>query len=112
MDQKRYWVGFNLARGIGVVRFQALIQYFGDPASAWQGSPEELGAAGLGAKVISCLLEVRKGVDLDKLWDKIAAQGIQILTWEDENYPPRLKEIEQPPPILYVRGEYCPRIIS
>jgi len=108
MDQKRYWVGFNLARGIGAVRLQALIQYFGDAESAWQGAPDELRAAGLGSKVIERFLEIRKSVDLDKLWDKIAAQGIQILTWDDENYPPRLKEIEQPPPILYVRGDVLP----
>ena len=105
MDQKRYWVGFNLARGIGAVRLQALIQYFGDAESAWQGAPDELCAAGLGPKVVERFLEIRKSVDLDKLWDKIAAQDIQILTWDDENYPPRLKEIEQPPPVLYVRGD-------
>ncbi len=36
------------------------------------------------------------------------AQGIGILTREDELYPPRLKEIDQPPPVLYVRGELIP----
>lgn len=108
MDQKRYWVGFNLARGIGAVRLQSLIQYFGDAGSAWQGSADELRAAGLGPKVIERFLEIRKSVDLEKLWDTITAQGINILTWDDENYPPRLKEIEQPPPVLYVRGEILP----
>jgi DNA processing protein len=105
MDDKRFWVGFNLVRGIGAVRLQALIDHFGDAASAWRGTPEELRAAGLGSKVIERLLEVRQGVDLEKLWDRIIAQGIQILTWDDELYPPRLKEIEQPPPVLYIRGE-------
>lgn len=105
MDEKQFWVGFNLVRGIGAVRLQALINHFGDAKSAWQGTPEELRAAGLGTKVIERLLEVRQGVDLEKLWDKITAQGIKILTWDDELYPPRLKEIEQPPPVLYVRGE-------
>jgi len=105
MDEKQFWVGFNLVRGIGAVRLQALIDHFGDAASAWKGSPDEFRAAGLGSKVVERLLEVRKSVDLEKLWNKITAQGIKILTWEDELYPPRLKEIEQPPPVLYVRGE-------
>ncbi len=105
MDDKRFWVGFNLVRGIGAVRLQALINYFGDAGSAWQGSHEELRAAGLGSRVIERLLEVRRGVDLEKLWERITAQGIRILTWNDEAYPPRLKEIEQPPPVLYVRGD-------
>jgi DNA processing protein len=47
-------------------------------------------------------------VDLEKVWAKIESQGIKILTWKDEAYPGRLKEIEQPPPVLYVRGEYLP----
>jgi DNA processing protein len=108
MDDKKFWVGFNLVRGIGAVRLQALIDHFGDAAAAWRGTPEELRAAGLGGKTIERVLEVRKSVDLEKLWDKIAAQDIRILTWEDELYPPRLKEIEQPPPVLYVRGEVLP----
>ncbi len=108
MDDKRYWVGFNLVGGIGAVRLQALIDHFGDAGSAWMGAPDELRAAGLGAKVVERLLEVRKGVDLDRLWDKIIAQEINILTWDDETYPPRLKDIEHPPPILYVRGEFLP----
>lgn len=44
-------------------------------------------------------------MDLDGFMEQIAAQGIQVLTWEDEAYPARLKEIDQPPPILYLRGE-------
>ena len=108
MEDRRFWVGLNLVRGIGAVRFQALMDHFGEAASAWDGSPEELRAAGLGSKVIERLLEIRKSVDLDKLWDKILAQDIHILTWNDELYPPRLKEIEQPPPVLYVRGELLP----
>jgi DNA processing protein len=108
MDEKKFWVGFNLVRGIGAVRLQALIDHFGDAASAWRGAPEDLRLAGLGAKVIERLLEVRRSVDLEKLWDRITAQGIRILTWDDELYPPRLKEIEQPPPVLYVRGEVLP----
>ena len=108
MDDKRFWVGLTLVRGIGAVRLRALIEHFGDAASAWQSSPDELRAAGMGPKVIERLLEARKSVDLDQLWDKIIAQGIKILTWDDELYPPRLKEVEQPPPVLYVRGELLP----
>jgi DNA processing protein len=108
MGDKRFWVGLTLVRGIGAVRLRALINHFGDAASAWQGSADELRAAGMGPKVVERLLEARKSVDLDQLWDKIIAQGIKILTWADELYPPRLKEIEQPPSVLYVRGELLP----
>lgn len=108
MIDKRYWIGFNLIKGIGAVRVQALIQYFGDLKTAWNAAPIELARAGLGGKVIERILQARKTVDLEKLWTKIEAQGIKILTWKDEAYPQRLKEIDQPPPVLYIRGDYLP----
>ena len=105
---KRYWIGFNLIKGIGAVRMQTLINHFGDLELAWNAAPIELARAGLGSKVIERILQARQNVDLEKLWAKIESQGIKILTWEDETYPQRLKEIEQPPPVLYLRGGYLP----
>ena len=108
MDDKKYWIGFNLIKGIGAVRMQGLVSYFGDLESAWSASPADLAGAGLGLKVIERVVQARDNVDLDKVWEKIEKQGIKILTWQDESYPQRLKEIEQPPPVLYIRGEYLP----
>ena len=106
MDDKRYWIGFNLIKGIGAVRLQALIQHFGDLEIAWKAAPVDLAEAGLGKKVIERVVQARESVNLEKLWEQILNQGIQILTWQDDVYPSRLKEIDQPPPVLYIRGEY------
>jgi DNA processing protein len=65
---------------------------------------DALQAAGLSPKLAGRVAQVRAGVDLDKVLARIMAQGIEIMTWDDELYPPRLKEIDQPPPVLYVRG--------
>jgi DNA processing protein len=108
MDDKRYWIGFNLIKGIGAVRMQVLIQHFGDLEDAWKAAPADLAEAGLGVKVIERVIQAREEIDLGKLWDKIESQGIKILTWQDEAYPGRLREIDQPPPVLYIRGEYLP----
>jgi DNA processing protein len=108
MDDKKFWVGFNLIKGIGAVRMQALIAYFGNLEFAWMAAPAELAQAGLGLKTIERVVQARASVDLEKVWEKIEKQGIKILTWQDETYPQRLKEIDQPPPVLYVRGEYLP----
>lgn len=108
MIDKRYWIGFNLIKGIGAVRLQALIKHFGDLEIAWKAAPIDLARAGLNRKVIERIVQARQSVDLEKLWAKIESQGIKIFTWEDETYPQRLKEIEQPPPVLYIRGEYLP----
>jgi DNA processing protein len=108
MIDKRYWIGFNLIKGIGAVRMQALIQHFGDLEVAWRAAPIDLARAGLSLKLIERIVQARQHVDLEKVWAKIESQGIKILTWEDEMYPQRLKEIDQPPPVLYIRGSYLP----
>jgi DNA processing protein len=105
---KRYWVGFNLVKGIGAVRLQALRDHFGDLSVAWQAPADALQSAGLSPRLAEKVVQIRAGLNLDKFMSRMAAQGIQVLTWEDELYPKRLKEIDQPPPVLYMRGEMRP----
>jgi len=108
VNEKRYWVGFNLVKGIGAVRLQGLRDHFGDLALAWQAPAEALQAAGLSTKLAERVIQVRSGVDLDNYLERVNKQGIEILTWDDVLYPPRLKEIDQPPPVLYFRGVLIP----
>ena len=42
---------------------------------------------------------------LERTWRQIENMHIQVLTWDDDTYPRRLKEIENSPPVLYIRGE-------
>lgn len=101
---KRYWVGFNLVKGIGAVRLQALQDHFGDLSLAWQAPLDALQAAGLSPKLAERVVQIRASLNLDKYMTRLESQGIHVLTWEDELYPRRLKEIDQPPPVLYMRG--------
>lgn len=101
----RYWIAFNLVRGIGSARMRALLEYFGDAQTAWEAAPEALEAAGLSARLVEGVVKARQeGVD-ERMWETIQRQDIRVLTWEDPAYPRRLKEIDQPPPVLYLRGE-------
>jgi DNA processing protein len=104
-DIKEYWVGFNLVKGIGAARVRLLLEAFGDLKTAWQASPSALRNAGLNAKLVEALVQVRSSIDLDTIWQRLENQGIQVVTWDDKTYPRRLREIDQPPPVLYVCGE-------
>jgi DNA processing protein len=103
-NPKLYWIGFNLVKGIGAVRFKALLDFFGDPARAWHAPTDALANAGLSQKIIENLVKVRNQVSLEVVWERIKSAGIEVLTWDDATYPSLLKEIEQPPPVLYIRG--------
>jgi DNA processing protein len=104
MDDKAYWVAFNLAKGIGSVRLQALLNFFSDLKLAWEAPADALREAGLSQKVIENLVAIRQKLNPEEYLELIKDRGITVLTWQDEAYPRRLKEIEQPPPVLYYRG--------
>ena len=108
MEDKIYWVAVNLVKGIGAVRLRALLDYFGDLKTAWNAPSDALMQAGLSEKITARLVEVRSTKDLQKMAEWIEKHDIQVLTWNDEDYPSILKEIDQPPPVLYVRGKILP----
>lgn len=103
-SDKLYWVGFNMVKGIGAVRFRNLLEAFGDAQTAWFASADELRATGLSQKIVENLLQLRSQVSLEKVWERIQQHGVKVVTWDEEGYPRRLKEIDQPPSVLYIRG--------
>lgn len=104
-DRKlRYWIGFNRAKGIGPVRLRALLTHFGDIEIAWYASSKDLQAAGLDQRSLTSLLSTRSTCDLDAELRAIEQIGAWVLTLEDTAYPPLLRQIVDPPPVLYVRG--------
>ncbi|MEN4010946.1 MAG: DNA-processing protein DprA [Bellilinea sp.] len=109
MDPKAYWVGFNYVKGIGAVRLRRLLDYFdGDLQAAWNAPYEKLVAARLHLRLVEGILRARSQIDLERVWSNIVEKGIQVITWQDDIYPRLLKEIDQPPPVLYLCGEYLP----
>jgi DNA processing protein len=107
-DTRLYWVAFSLVKGIGAVRFQAVLDYFGDPKIAWGAPPEALREAGLSRKIVKNLVQLRASIDLQKIRERLENQGISVVILSDEAYPRRLRELEQPPPVLYLRGQLLP----
>lgn len=107
-DQKKYWVGFNLVRGIGSVRFQQIRTFFGDLSTAWQAPPEAFQQAGLPERARVNFLKLRQEIDLDQLLDSILEKNVTVLTLLDHDYPDLLREIDQAPPVIYLKGALTP----
>jgi DNA processing protein len=103
-DRLRYWVGFSRVSGIGAARLRALLDYFGDLETAWRAPIHDLQQAGIDRRSISNLVKARDRLDLDAEVERLNRAGVDVLTWDDEGYPPNLREIYNPPPVLYVRG--------
>jgi DNA processing protein len=108
MDSLHYYIGFNLVQGIGPMRLRALIEAFGDVERAWHAPAPALRAAGLDRRSLNNLLAGRVQLDLEREAERIAEAGVRVITWEDHDYPGLLREIYDPPPVLYVRGTIEP----
>lgn len=105
MSDVRYWLGFNLVPHIGPMRVRALLAHFGDLEAAWKASATTLRACGLPQNAVEELLYRRERLDLDAELAAIQRLGLKILTWDDKEYPTLLRNIDQPPPLIYIKGE-------
>ncbi len=108
LEHVKYWVGMNKARGIGAVRLQRLLDHFGDAQTAWNAPATELARAGLERAPLQNLLDLRTQLDLDAEMQRVHDLGAHVVTLLDPEYPRLLREIHQPPPVLYVNGELQP----
>ena len=104
----KYWVGFNNIPGIGRVRLGQLESYFGNLELAWKAPLGELKRAGLDSPALRAIDEWRPKISPDDEMNKIEHFHVQILTCRDENYPKRLKEIYDYPPVIYIKGTLSP----
>jgi DNA processing protein len=94
-----------MVKGIGAARLRAMLDFFGDVQSVWNAPADALKNAGLPISIIENLVKFRSNVCLDEVYERIQKQNIQVLIWDDDDYPVRLREISNSPPVLYVRGK-------
>jgi len=104
----KYWVGFSLIPGIGRVRLTQLENHFASLKDAWKATPADLKQAGLDSRSIRAITSRRAKISLEAEMEKLERYGVKVFTWHDTDYPSRLKEIYDFPPILYVRGSLLP----
>ncbi len=108
-DDLGYWIGFSKVPGIGPARLRALLDYYGDVASAWQANPGELRAIGLDKRSVESLVKIRSQLDLETELEKLKKFNISVFTWDSPDYPSLLRNISDAPPALYVRGSLRPQ---
>ena len=100
-----YIIGFSKVLEIGPVKFSQVISLFGTAEKAWEAPISRFQPLNLGEKILAAIEKVRKETDPEKELKKCEKLGVSILTPADESYPKLLKEIYDPPFILYVRGQ-------
>ncbi len=105
MVNLEYLLALHSVNGLGPVRLRALMDYYQDPKLVWEADPKELQKLSIFQNVINLLLETRKKLVPEKYLEYIQKCGISWVTSFDEKYPRLLKEISDPPIILYYKGD-------
>ena len=98
------WLALALTPGLGARTAGKLLREFGSPDAIFSASLTALEGQRLPAAVAQALHSQRPLSDAAKELAQVQAAGCRLLTWDEPEYPARLKEIYDPPPLLYVRG--------
>ncbi|AZQ52649.1 DNA-protecting protein DprA [Burkholderia cenocepacia] len=102
----RAWLQLAHAPGLPPAVLQVLLGIFGSPAALLRASDEAIAAASSPAAAQAVRASERD--DLDTRTDAVLAwldgPGNGLVTLSDPAYPPRLRDLHDPPPLLYVKG--------
>ena len=105
MDSRDALVALNMVEHVGPVRLRQLLAHFGEPSVILRASRQQLlQVHGIGEETAAAISNWEHSVDLGAELQRIKDFGCHVLTQSDPDYPQLLKEIYDPPVVLYVKG--------
>lgn len=104
IESHTYWVALTQFRAFGAVRIGRLANHFPSMDRAFNASASELIESGIEPEIASRFLQERIHIDPEEMMRELEVNGIQPIIVKDDIYPPLLKEIYDPPAVLFVRG--------
>lgn len=92
--------------GFGAAKVRQLIERFGSAEAAWRAEPDEVVPAGC-IRLQDCrkFIAGRAVFSVDKLAVKLEQAEIKLCSWRDDDYPVYLRNIHNPPAVLFYRGD-------
>src|SRR2546422_5083769 len=105
LDASLYWLALSLTPGIAARLSGKLLHQFGSPEGVFRASLTELEACHLPAPAAQAIAKQTALRLAEKELAALRRNGSALLHWEEPQYPKRLREIYDPPPLLYFRGD-------
>lgn len=110
MDSREAHVALNLLAGVGPVRVRQLLEHFGEAPAILQASKAQLlQVRGIGDDTAETIANWEKSADLAAELQRISDFGCRVVIQSDAEYPASLREIYDPPIVLYVKGALSPK---
>jgi DNA processing protein len=107
IEDRVLWVALAGADGVGPVAFRSLLARFGSPAAVFSASDDELlSSPRVGPVTLASIRESAGRIDrIEEMLVALRDSGIRPIILSDGEYPARLAEIPNPPPLLWARGK-------
>ncbi len=99
------WLALMLTPGLGARLAGKVLRHFGSPERVFHASLTELEACHLPAAPARAIQSRRAQKDGEAELERVRKLGCRLLNWTEPEYPQRLLEIYDPPPLLYVKGD-------
>jgi DNA processing protein len=106
MIERNYYLEFALCSGIGPKRFASLLKTFNTAKKAWEASELELKTAGLGNAFAQKLIDFRDKFSFSSYLQELKQAKISFVASCDKNYPKLLKALDDPPIVLFTKGDF------
>ena len=104
-DKLIHWLKLKSVPGVGNLLFKRLLERFKSPEAVFEAAhPSLIRVDGISSRLAVLISEYKISDDVKREADLIREKGCRIITLTDEQYPTLLREIPDPPPILYVMG--------
>jgi DNA processing protein len=111
VEQYRSWLALKQIPGVGNVLFKRLLSHFKSPEGVFSATKTELAAVeGLSETAARAIVSFRAFSEIDREFEKITKAGGALVCLHDAAYSPRLAEIYDPPPLLYMKGVPAPPV--
>lgn len=108
MGEKLYFLGWQILLPGAAKKFWHLVEQFGSAAGAWKASESQLvSPGGFNPDQAAGIAFSRKSVDPWGEMEKLSRQGVHYIEYNNPSYPEVLKNIFDPPPGIFVRGDIC-----
>jgi DNA processing protein len=98
------WLALSLTPGLGPTKARKLVEHFGNAEAVFHASLTELESTGIKAVSAQSIATGKSAELAREEFSQAAAASVTLVSPEDSCYPPRLREIYDPPLVLYVRG--------
>jgi DNA processing protein len=103
-ETELHWLALRMTPGLGTRTAVQLIETFKTPQAVFRASRSELEAAGVSPGLAQSVASGCAFDDAVTQQQKLAEAGAQVVPLTDPRYPARLKQIFDPPPLLFARG--------